>query len=104
MMEEMVEHRRRSLCLKGCDSIVDCRGGSRTAPTICRHSRFLQIRKHGYALTPGCYVGAAPQEDDGEPFSEKMKRLTAQWREQQAQARKLDAAIGASLKELWYGG
>ena len=42
-------------------------------------------------MTPGRYVGAAPQEDDGEPFADKMTRLSAQWREQQAEARQLDA-------------
>ena len=36
------------------------------------------------------YVGAAPQEDNGEPFEEKMARLSAQWREQQAEAQRLD--------------
>ncbi|MBC7232149.1 MAG: N-6 DNA methylase [Chloroflexi bacterium] len=40
----------------------------------------------------------------GEPFYEKMKRLTAQLREQQAEAVRLDAAIAANLKELGYGG
>ena len=55
-------------------------------------------------LTPGRYVGAEAQEDDGEPFEEKMKRLTATLREQQADAAKLDAAIAANLKELGYGG
>ncbi len=42
-------------------------------------------------------------EDDGEPFDEKMKRLTATLREQQAEAAKLDAAIAANLKEVGYG-
>ena len=37
-------------------------------------------------LTPGRYVGAEAQEDDGEPFEEKMKRLAATLREQQAEA------------------
>ena len=55
-------------------------------------------------LTPGRYVGAAEQEDDGEPFDQKMQRLVAQLRERQAEAAKLDAAIAASLKELGYGG
>ena len=55
-------------------------------------------------LTPGRYVGAEDAEDDGEPFEEKMKRLTATLREQQAEAAKLDAAIAANLKELGYGG
>jgi hypothetical protein len=33
-----------------------------------------------------------------------MKPPTAQLREQQPEAGKLDAAIAANLKELWYGG
>ena len=33
-----------------------------------------------------------PQEDDGEQFEENIMRLTSQWREQQAEARQLDAA------------
>jgi type I restriction enzyme M protein len=39
----------------------------------------------------------------GEPFDEKMKRLTATLREQQAEAAKLDEAIARNLKELGYG-
>jgi len=39
----------------------------------------------------------------GEPFDEKMKRLTATLREQRAEAAKLDAAIAANLKGLGYG-
>ena len=62
------------------------------------------MEKHGYVLTPGRYVGAAAQVDDGEPLDEKMRRLVAQLREQQAEAAKLDAAIAANLKELGYGG
>jgi len=49
-------------------------------------------------------VGAEALEDDGEPFEEKMLRLTATLREQQAEAGKLDATIAASLEELGYGG
>ena len=53
---------------------------------------------------PGRYVGAAPQEDDGEPFAQKMARLAAQWREQQAEASRLDAAIAENLAKLGFGG
>jgi len=73
-------------------------------PGFCKSATLEEIRKHGHVLTPGRYVGAEAQEDDGEPFNEKMERLTAQWREQMAEARKLDAAIEANLKELGYGG
>jgi type I restriction enzyme M protein len=71
---------------------------------FCKRAALEEIRKHGHVLTPGRYVGAEAQEDDGEPFEEKMKRLTATLREQQAEAAKLDAAIAANLKELGYGG
>jgi len=70
-------------------------------PTI---GKLDEIRKHGHVLTPGRYVGAEAVEDDGEPFDEKMKRLTATLREQQAEAAKLDEAIAANLKGLGYGG
>ena len=70
---------------------------------FCKSASLEEVRKHGHVLTPGRYVGAAPQEDDGEPFAAKMARLAAQWREQQAEAVKLDAAIAANLEALGYG-
>ena len=73
-------------------------------PGFCKSAPLEEVRKHGHVLTPGRYVGAEAQEDDGEPFEEKMQRLTATLREQQAEAAKLDAAIAANLKELGYGG
>ncbi|WP_308387589.1 class I SAM-dependent DNA methyltransferase [Acidithiobacillus sp. AMEEHan] len=69
---------------------------------FCKSASLEEIRKHGYVLTPGRYVGAAEQEDDGEPFAEKMARLAAQWREQRTAAAKLDAAIEANLKVLGF--
>jgi type I restriction enzyme M protein len=72
-------------------------------PGFCKSATLEAVRKHGHVLTPGRYVGAEAQEDDGEPFDEKMKRLTTTLREQQAEAAKLDAAIAANLKELGYG-
>lgn len=72
-------------------------------PGFCKSATLDEIRKHDYVLTPGRYVGAAAQEDDGEPFEVKMARLAAQWRGQRAEAARLDAAIEANLKELGYG-
>lgn len=72
-------------------------------PGFCKSALLDDIRKHGHVLTPGRYVGAAEQEDDGEPFGEKMARLSALWREQRVAAAKLDATIEASLRELGYG-
>ncbi|MEW6074489.1 MAG: class I SAM-dependent DNA methyltransferase [Planctomycetota bacterium] len=74
------------------------------APGFCKSAALEEIRKHGHVLTPGRYVGAEAQEDDGEPFAEKIKRLVATLCEQQAESAKLDASIAANLKELGYGG
>ena len=49
---------------------------TKMCPASARRPRLDEIRKHGYVLTPGRYVGAAEAEDDGEPFEEKMERLT----------------------------
>jgi type I restriction enzyme M protein len=73
-------------------------------PGFCKSASLEEIRKHGHVLTPGRYVGAEAQQDDGEPFAKKMQRLVATLREQQAEAAKLDAAIAANLKELGFGG
>ena len=77
-------------------------GGYEDVPGFCKSATLEEIQKHGHVLTPGRYVGAAPQEDDGEPFEEKMARLTAQWREQQAEAQQLDAEIAANLERLGF--
>ena len=71
-------------------------------PGFCKSAALDEIRKHGHVLTPGRYVGAAQQEDDGEAFDDKMRRLSAQWREQQKEAARLDAAIEANLAALGF--
>ncbi len=72
-------------------------------PGFCKSAALEDVRKHGHVLTPGRYVGAEPQADDGEPFAEKMTRLTIEWREQQTEARRLDAEIAANLERLGFG-
>ena len=72
-------------------------------PGFCKSATLEDIRKHGHVLTPGRYVGVEPQPDDGEPFADKMARLTSQWREQQSEAQRLDAEIEANLERLGFG-
>ena len=72
-------------------------------PGFCKSAALEEVRKHGHVLTPGRYVGAEAQEDDGEPFGVKMKRLAAQLREQQAEGARLDAAIEDNLEGLGFG-
>jgi type I restriction enzyme M protein len=67
-------------------------------PGFCKSAKLEEIRAHGHVLTPGRYVGAEEIEDDGEPFEQKMKRLTATLEEQFAEAAKLEKAIRQNLK------
>jgi len=79
-------------------------GGYEDVPGFCKSATLEDIRHHGHVLTPGRYVGAEEIEDDGEPFEEKMARLTATLREQTEQAEKLDQMIWANLEVIGYGG
>jgi type I restriction enzyme M protein len=72
-------------------------------PGFCKAAKLGEIRKNSHVLTPGRYVGAEALEDDGEPFEEKMARLTAELREQTEQSAKLDKIIWANLKDIGYG-
>ena len=53
-------------------------------------------------LTPGRYVGAEPQPDDGEPFATKMKRLVGELQAQQVEGARLDDAIADNLNALGF--
>ncbi len=45
---------------------------------FCAVRSLEDIAAQDFILTPGRYVGIAEQEDDGEPFAEKMQRLTSE--------------------------
>lgn len=72
-------------------------------PGFCFSATLDDIRKHEHVLTPGRYVGAEEQENDGEAFADKMARLTAQLKEQFDQSDKLEAEIKKNLAGLGYG-
>ena len=60
------------------------------------------IAKQDYILTPGRYVGIEEQEDDGEPFEEKMSRLTSELSELFAKSHELEAEIKKRLEVIGY--
>ncbi|MFZ5452419.1 MAG: N-6 DNA methylase [Thermodesulfobacteriota bacterium] len=82
----------------------DCKKKYEDISGFCKAATLEDIRRHHHILTPGRYVGAAEIEDDGEPFEEKMKRLTDALREQTRQAAELDQVIWANLGDIGYGG
>ena len=62
-----------------------------------------EIAKQDYILTPGRYVGIEEQQEDGEPFEEKMARLTSELSELFDQSHKLEAEIRQKLGAIGYG-
>ena len=69
-------------------------------PGFCKAAKLAEIASHNHVLTPGRYVGAEEIEDDGEPFGEKMARLTAKLEEQFAESAQLEQAIRVNLRGL----
>lgn len=69
---------------------------------FCKATTLKEIAGHDHVLTPGRYVGAADEEEDGEPFAEKMERLTAQLAGQFAESVRLEEQIKENLAGLGY--
>ena len=106
----MVDRTHRALTDEDVGRIADTyhawRGGTAAyadVPGFCKSAALADVRTHGHVLTPGRYVGAEAPPDDGEPFEDKMRRLVAQLRAQQAEEKMLDAAIAENLRRLGFG-
>lgn len=69
---------------------------------FCAVSTIEDIAKQDYILTPGRYVGIEDEEDDGEPFEEKMTRLTAELSELFDKSHELEAEIKKKLGAIGY--
>lgn len=69
---------------------------------FCAVADTEEIEKQDYILTPGRYVGIEEQEDDGEPFEEKMDRLTSELSEMFAKSHELEDEIRRKLGAIGY--
>ena len=107
----MVDRTHRELTDADAAGIADtyhawCTGeaddGYADVPGFCKSVPLDEVRRHGHVLTPGRYVGAEPQPDDGEPFEAKMHRLVSELQAQHAEGARLDAAIAENLKMLGF--
>ncbi len=78
-------------------------GEYRDVPGFCKSATLEEIRKHDHVLTPGRYVGVEETGEEGEPFAERMKRLSAELKEQFKESRRLEEIIKKDLEELGYG-
>jgi len=69
-------------------------------PGFCKSASLDDIRKQGWILTPGRYVGPEDEEDETEPFEAKMARLTSELQRQFEDSRKLEEEIKKNLEML----
>jgi type I restriction enzyme M protein len=70
-------------------------------PGFCAMASVEEVREHGYALTPGRYVGAEEVEDEGEPFEERFPKLVERLEEQFECGRQLEVRILSQLQGLF---
>ncbi len=69
---------------------------------FCKSASIADVEKNNFILTPGRYVGVAEQEEDGEPFEDKMKRLTGELAEQFKESERLEEEIKDNLNKIGY--
>ena len=69
---------------------------------FCSVATIQDIAKQDYVLTPGRYVGIEEQEDDGEPFEEKMTRLTSELSDMFERSHELEDEIRRKLGAIGY--
>jgi len=106
-MGSMVTRKLRELTDEDITKIADtynayADGTLEDAKGFCAVVTTEEIAKQDYILTPGRYVGIEEQQEDGEPFEEKMARLTSELSELFDQSHKLEAEIRQKLGAIGY--
>ena len=69
---------------------------------FCAVKTLDDIKAQDFILTPGRYVGIAEQEDDGEPFADKMQRLTSELSGLFAESHRLEDEIKKQLGSIGF--
>ena len=107
-MGDMVNRRLRELSDEDIKKIANTyiawqnEDGYEDVQGYCKVASIDEIKKHDYILTPGRYVGIEEVEDDGEPFEEKMERLTTTLANQFKKSRELEEEIRKQLGGIGY--
>jgi type I restriction enzyme M protein len=70
---------------------------------FCKSATTDEISSHNFVLTPGRYVGAIDNYDEGQPFEEKMPRLVDELYTLFSKSQELENLIKLNFKRLGYG-
>ena len=103
----MVDRKHRDLSDEEIEKLADNftafhSGELEEVKGFCAVATTEDIAKQDHILTPGRYVGIEEQEDDGEPFDEKMKRLTSELSEMFEKSHGLENEIREKLGAIGY--
>ena len=106
-MGTMVSRKLRELTDEDIQKLADtykafADGSLEEVKGFCAVATTEEIAKQDYILTPGRYVGIEEQEEDGEPFEEKMERLTKELSELFQKSHELEAQIKERLGAIGY--
>ena len=106
-MGKMVDRTHRELTEEDIQKIAATfdayeNGTQENVAGFCAVATTEEIAKQDYILTPGRYVGIEEQEDDGEPFDDKMKRLTRELSDLFAKSHELEEKIRKNLGAIGY--
>lgn len=106
-MGYMVDRKHRDFTSEDIQKLADTfaafqEGTLEDVKGFCATVTTQDIAKQDYILTPGRYVGIEEQEDDGEPFEEKMTRLTSELSEMFAKSHELEEEIRKKLGAIGY--
>ena len=106
-MGYMVDRKHRDFTTEDIKKLADTfelfqSGTLEEVKGFCAIATTEDIAKQDYILTPGRYVGIEEQEDDGEPFEDKMKRLTSELSDMFAKSHKLEEEISKKLGAIGY--
>lgn len=106
-MGQMVDRSHRELMVEDIQRIADTfnqyrQGNLQDEAGFCAVRSLADIAQQDHILTPGRYVGIAEQEDDGEPFEEKMARLTTELSGLFEQSHQLEEEIRKQLESIGF--
>lgn len=106
-MGYMVDRKHRDFTTEDIKKLADTfelfqSGTLEEVKGFCAIATTEDIAKQDYILTPGRYVGIEEQEDDGEPFDDKMKRLASELSDMFKKSQELENDIRKKLEAIGY--